>query len=72
MGVLSYRNMEIFCMIEPLRRAARTARLLLRILGGNPPLVVNQELHCPNSTRPSGACGVRPVSPLCSVPNRIA
>ena len=49
-AVLSYRNMEHvccgtlahFCMIEPLRRAARTTRLLLRNLGGHPPLAVDQ------------------------------
>ena len=50
-GVLSYRIMEPICMIEPLWRAARNTRLLLRTLGGNPSLAVNQELHfCPNST----------------------
>ena len=41
-GVLSYRNREHICTIEPLRRAARTTRLLLRNLGGHPPLAVDQ------------------------------
>ena len=66
-GVLSYRNREHvccgtlahFCTIEPLRRTARTTRLLLRILGGHPPLVVDQELHlCPNSTPVAPAVGL--------------
>ena len=43
-GVLSYRIMEPRT-IEPLWRAARITRLLLRFLGGKTSLVVNQELH---------------------------
>ena len=41
--MLSYRN--TFLSIEPLWRAARITRLLLRTLGGFPSLEVDQELH---------------------------